>query len=171
MNQERSDLNLIDISFFQKEVCDEVMLLMGPLPKITRGLNKFGDFDSLVLLLKKDLGPQRATKEAEQLITTGEIKPEILAIISRRLREITDVNMQAKAIVKTRDLRKHLCGALHSISNDTFEIAKVVTPVLITLVLSGVITIPLSPLLFASLATIISKMGVSALCADYDIKK
>jgi hypothetical protein len=74
---------------------------------------------------------------------------------------------QARELTVKEDIRKYLCPALKSVSDDAFEIAKVITPILLSLSLAGTIVLPLAPMLFANLAVVISKMGVAALCVGY----
>lgn len=63
-------------------------------------------------------------------------------------------------------VRQYLCPALKSASNDAFDIAKTMTPVLAALSLAGVITLSLNPLIFAALSLLIARMGIATLCAD-----
>jgi len=78
---------------------------------------------------------------------------------------------QAKKLVAKKEIKKYLCAALKSVSDDVFEISKVITPILLSLSIAGTISIPLSPLLYASMAILISKMGIAMLCAECDVKK
>lgn len=78
---------------------------------------------------------------------------------------IEDVEEEAKGIIHRKSLRQYLCPALQSVSNDANEVAKVIVPVLIPLILAGTIVISLNPVLFGWLAIIIAKMGVSSFCA------
>lgn len=65
-------------------------------------------------------------------------------------------------------LRHYLCPSLQSISSDAFEVARVITPLLVGLKLSGKIDIDLDPWLFAGITLLIERMGVAAFCADVD---
>ena len=69
------------------------------------------------------------------------------------------------------DLRTHLCPALRSVSGDVFDIAKITTPILLSLALAGTIVLPVEPFAFALLAIIISRSGIAALCAEYQPEK
>jgi len=62
-----------------------------------------------------------------------------------------------------------ICPALQSITGDSFEIAKITTPVLLSLSLAGTINIPSSPLVFGLFAVLLSKAGVESICRN--IKK
>ena len=74
---------------------------------------------------------------------------------------------EAKEIITKINLKAYLCPALKTLSNDTFEIAKVTTPILLGLVGGGILIIPLSPMLFAAIALIIARSGIASFCADY----
>jgi len=70
--------------------------------------------------------------------------------------------------ISEKTVLDYLCPALSSLSDDVFDIAKVTTPVLLTLAFTGVIAIPIQPTLFAAVAIVISRMGIATLCADYE---
>ena len=77
----------------------------------------------------------------------------------------------ALEILSRKDIRKHLCPVLHSVSNDVNDIAKAITPILIPLILAGTIVIPLQPVLFAYIAIIVARMGIAGICGNYDKEK
>jgi hypothetical protein len=64
-------------------------------------------------------------------------------------------------------LRSYLCPYLHSASSDAFEIARVITPVLAGLKLSGKVPIELDPWIFAGIALMIARMGVAGFCTEH----
>ena len=64
-------------------------------------------------------------------------------------------------------LRAYLCPSLQSISSDAFEIARVITPLLAGLKLSGKVPIDLDPWLFAGIAILIARTGIAGFCADH----
>lgn len=64
-------------------------------------------------------------------------------------------------------LRAYLCPALQSVSGDAFEVARVITPMLAALKLSGKVPIDLDPWLFAGIALMVGRMGVAAFCAEH----
>jgi hypothetical protein len=72
----------------------------------------------------------------------------------------------AKKALAREDIRKYLCIALGSVSNDALEIAKVATPFLATLSVAKQINLPLDTMLYAMIAVTISRMGVTTLCKD-----
>lgn len=65
-------------------------------------------------------------------------------------------------------LQRYLCPSLLSVSSDVFEVARVMTPLLVGLKLAGKVAIDLDPWLFAGIALLIERMGVAAFCAGYD---
>ena len=65
-------------------------------------------------------------------------------------------------------LQCYLCPSLLSISNDAFEVARVITPLLVGLKLSGKVDIDLDPWLFAGIALMVERMGVAGFCAGYE---
>lgn len=79
----------------------------------------------------------------------------------------TGEDKNIRDVIKKEKLLKYLCPALRSASDDAFEIAKVITPILLSLAIVGTIVLPLAPSIFASIAVFISKMGIAALCVDY----
>jgi 7-cyano-7-deazaguanine synthase in queuosine biosynthesis len=87
----------------------------------------------------------------------------------RRKREEEEVEaaVQAEKLVSQKDIGQYLCPALQTVADDAFDIAKVVTPILVPMVLAGTISIPLNPLFFATIALVIARMGVASLCAGY----
>lgn len=74
-------------------------------------------------------------------------------------------------IVSNKNILKLLCPALKTASNDTFEIAKITTPILLSLALAGTINLPLIPVIFAGIAVAIGRLGISTICADYNDNK
>ncbi len=62
-------------------------------------------------------------------------------------------------------LRRYLCPALQSASGDAFQIARVITPLLAGLQISGKVPIDLDPWLFAGISLLIARMGVASFCA------
>jgi len=65
-------------------------------------------------------------------------------------------------------LRQYLCPALSQVSGDAFAIARIVTPLLAGLKLSGHApsNLDLDPWLFAGISLLVARMGVAAFCAD-----
>src|SRR5207248_9880700 len=64
-------------------------------------------------------------------------------------------------------LREYLCPSLQGASSDAFEIARVVTTLLVGLKVSGKVPLDLNPWLFAGVALLVERMGVTAFCAEH----
>lgn len=77
---------------------------------------------------------------------------------------------KASKLLAKEDIRKRLCPALKSATDDVFDISKSITPVLVGCITAGTISIPLIPVLFAAIAVVIARMGISALCAGFITK-
>ncbi len=89
----------------------------------------------------------------------------------QRKKEQEEQRVLATKILITEKILTRICPALQSISNASHDIAKIIVPILIPLVLAGTLTIPLQPLIFSYIAILISRMGVASLCADYSKNK
>ena len=79
-------------------------------------------------------------------------------------KSLSDYEKKAKELLRQEYIIKILCPPLKSVSNDAFEIAKIITPILVSLFLSGTIQLPLLPPLLSTIAILIAKMGASSLC-------
>jgi|GEM_PF-6347467 len=132
---------------------------------------------SMLEWLKKQLDKKSKTISADG-IERSEIAPHIPKVhlsstrpranwIEELERKSNNAMREAKEIVTKNNLKAYLCPALQTLSNDTFEIAKVSTPILLGLVAGGILTIPLSPMLFAAIAFIIARSGIASFCAGY----
>jgi hypothetical protein len=62
-------------------------------------------------------------------------------------------------------IREVLCPALKYISNDIFQIAKVTTPVLLSISARGTIFLPAQPMAYAIIAIAIARTGVTVVCS------
>jgi hypothetical protein len=78
---------------------------------------------------------------------------------------------QVEELVAQPDFKKYFCPFLKAISNDAFEIAKVITPILIALMAAGKIQINLDPLIFAAISIFIARAGTASVCEDYVTKE
>jgi hypothetical protein len=77
---------------------------------------------------------------------------------------------EAKKVLKSGKVRKLICPVLRCISSDVFDVAKITTPILLSLSLSHAITLALQPSLFAAIAVVITRIGVTGLCGDIEKK-
>jgi hypothetical protein len=62
-------------------------------------------------------------------------------------------------------IREVLSPALKYVSDDIFEIAKITTPLLLSLSAMGTISLPAQPVAYAIIATLIGRTGVSVVCS------
>ena len=74
---------------------------------------------------------------------------------------------EAKKIVSRRDIRKLICPALKSITNDSEQIATKITPILIGAIIAETIVMPLNPILFGWIAIVIARGSIASICTDY----
>jgi len=104
----------------------------------------------------------------KMLENTDSLNKYELAFIEKRIAHHRDeiYISTAKAVIKRETLRKHICAALEKASDDIFEIAKIITPLLIGLVSSGIVQMNLTPLLVAAIAFAVSRIGVASLCIE-----
>jgi hypothetical protein len=88
--------------------------------------------------------------------------------ITRTANVVLPQILDPEAPCETRRLQLHirevLCPALRYISNDIFEIARVTTPVLLSLSAMGTIFLPPQPMAYAIIAIVIARTGVSSVC-------
>jgi hypothetical protein len=71
---------------------------------------------------------------------------------------------QAEALVQQHSFRERICPALCNASDDVGEIAKAITPVLLTTALGPHAPISLGVLGCAAVAFVIARAGVAAIC-------
>jgi len=78
-------------------------------------------------------------------------------------------NNQRKAaeVLSRDDVKRIFCTSLGTITDDAFEIAKAMVPVLVPLSLSGVLTIPVQAWLYACMGVTIARIGVRNICREY----
>jgi hypothetical protein len=108
-------------------------------------------------------------KEIEHVFMEEEFdKTDRNLITSPRKARRISTKKEAEQLLAQKDIRRYLCPALQKISGDAYEIAKTIIPILIPLVITKTISIPIDTLLFAMIAILISRMGVAALCDDFD---
>jgi len=128
--------------------------------------------DFLKQLLNQDINE---TNDINSL-APKEVQVKVRVAASRQNREVSAKNSDAdnieaaKKLVNRKDIQMIICPALQSISDDAFEIAKVITPLLSGLAVAGVLAIPLIPSLFAAIALVVARMGVASLCNSQNNK-
>ncbi len=135
-------------------------LLFFSKDKISKLIAKLINNDSLIL--------ERTNRDLQKRITdleNNKLKAQREEMYQIQI-DITAKDEATKVIFK-KDVRKYLCPILQSASKDANDIAKLITPILVPLILAGTLTIPLEPIIFAHLAMIIARMGVASMCDDY----
>ena len=104
-------------------------------------------------------------------INSSENNEDIGVAIEIAGKEIFDFNQEKEAgKVKSLKIKNiiidALCPSLLKTSDDVFEIAKSSTPVLLTLSLSGTISLPIQPVFFAAAAILLTRSSIAAICKD-----
>ena len=89
----------------------------------------------------------------------------------RKLPQAEKMEQQVEKLIARPDIRKYLCPALKSVSNDAFEIAKIITPILLGLIIAGKIVIDIEPLIFAAISIFIARGGIASMCEGYGPKE
>lgn len=77
-----------------------------------------------------------------------------------------ELRNEAEQQSQRQDIRKLICPALKSVSDDVNEIAKVIVPLLAGAALGGTLIIPLNPILFGWIALIIARSGIATICTE-----
>ena len=70
----------------------------------------------------------------------------------------------AEQLLSTGSVRRAICRALNSTSQDVFDIAKTVTPVLAGASIAGTVSIGAPVLLYAVASLIIARAGITSFC-------
>lgn len=127
-------------------------------------------YNGLVFLYKKLTEKKRLLKTLKNL-DMGIYKESVGKNLNEIKKILKNYSIQeASNLLAKEDIRKRVCPALKSATDDVFVISKAVTPVLVGCVVAGTISIPLNPVLFAAIAVVIARMGISALCAGFITK-
>jgi hypothetical protein len=74
----------------------------------------------------------------------------------------------AQKLVAQKKVKHRICPALQKITDDVFEITKVIVPILVPLSIAGTIAIPLNPVFFASIAIVLCRCGIASYCSIPD---
>lgn len=159
-----------------KELLHENSLFaIGRKGRIERIINRLKEIDNQIGEL---LASEVTTFVQQRLAIHGEERSRLNQELLQQLLQIEETKQQKETQIITEasklfivyDLRRVLCPALKSMSSDAHDIAKIITPIIVPLVLAGALSIPLQPFVFAYLAIFISRMGIATLCND-DKKK
>ncbi len=71
---------------------------------------------------------------------------------------------EAEKIIQRQDFKQLICSSLTKVTDDAFEISKMMTPILIGAVLAETIVMPLNPILFGWVAILIARSGLAGFC-------
>jgi len=115
-------------------------------------------------LIELEPDNQAWREEQKQFGESGKITPKKFSYLWEQRQKISE--QKARQLLEQKDIRTRLCQALQAVPNDSFEIAKVITPLLIEFSKAGTISIPIIPVQFASITLAIARIGVAGLCAD-----
>ena len=69
-------------------------------------------------------------------------------------------------ILHDRGIKKHICAMLKSVTDDTFEVSKILISVLLPLSISGTVLIPINPIIYGFISIVISRMGIALYCKN-----
>ena len=85
----------------------------------------------------------------------------------RRLRAVYRNYDAALNYSQDPKVKKAICAGLLSLTGDFADVAKTMVVLLYPMSLTGVISVPLTPAIYAALAWLVFKSGAHAYCADY----
>jgi hypothetical protein len=156
---------------FSDQVLAAIPLMASALPQMNRsGPLSEDDRKTLGQILENEYGAERAREELSTYNASGDFSAEARVKLAKTLGELRDAHAKADEVVQSSAFKRALCAVLTSATNDTLEIAKVATPILVGLVAAGTFAIPLSAFAYAGVAVAVSRMGVAAYCAEFRTK-
>jgi hypothetical protein len=120
---------------------------------------------SLMIRQLLELEPHNKEWQAAQaqFAEDGKITPVKFSYLWEQRQKISE--QKARQLLAHKEVCTSLCQALQTTPNDSFEIAKIITPRLLGLA-AGEVSLPIIPVLFASTALAIARMGIAGLCVD-----
>ena len=77
---------------------------------------------------------------------------------------------EAEEIIQRQDIKQLICSSLTQATDDAYEMAKTITPILIVPILAETIVMPLNPILFGWVAILIARAGLAGFCDNSDVK-
>jgi hypothetical protein len=80
--------------------------------------------------------------------------------------EIEENAIKAQELLNQKSIRERICPVLTKGSNDFFDIAKNITPVLLGASIVGSLPFTLTPLVVALAALLIARVGIHGFCKD-----
>jgi hypothetical protein len=124
-------------------------------PSLIRRVIHWGNLMWLKKKLSKNLRDKPDEEIAKEVSKTADVVlPQVLE------QQVPFEQPRLKA-----QIREVLCPALRYISNDIFQIAKITTPLLLSLSAAGTIVLPAQPMAYAIIAIVIARTGVSVICS------
>ena len=152
--------NDFDLASFQAEVLQKVSIVQqvqSYAPKFDTLSSEFGEMHSSIPDMEKRKHPfwYAVTSTFFNFMQWQQGK------VARMIREDRKLE-QAKAIIRRNDIKERLCPLLVGTNNEAMEIAKIITPELVT---AKDQTVVLDAVLFALCAWEISRIGVTNYCA------
>ena len=73
---------------------------------------------------------------------------------------------EIKSAIQNPIVKNHLCPLLTGFAGDVLDIARIITPILASLILNDIVKIRLHPEVFAGIARSIAKLGVDKFCLE-----
>ncbi|MDJ0901575.1 MAG: hypothetical protein QNJ55_22485 [Xenococcus sp. MO_188.B8] len=116
------------------------------------------------------LGFDREAWQEKQKQNTEERQIELAEYEQLRRERAKLSEEKAKQLLNRKDIIAYLCPALQTVSNDVFAIGNTISQVIVPLVIAQTLSVPLVPILIASMAMLIMRLGISTLCANYNSK-
>lgn len=113
-----------------------------------------------LLLLNDDLSCQEKSDEFSQ----KKMRDEDLSSLEQR--RLQAAQRKAKELLARRDILEYLCPTLKVGADDAFTMSNTIAQILVPLAIAGSLSIPLVPTLFASMALLISRIGIANLCKE-----
>jgi hypothetical protein len=154
----------VDLDKFQDEVSSDIfkLRLLGYIPPpFVR--DPLGGRRAMPMEYKEP----RTQRELERIKQIQKEREKEQKAKVKEKKTVDKTKRKAENLIKRKNIRATICPGLKSISSDVFDIAKVITPLLVGATLAKTITIPLDPMLFGCIAMVIMRMGIATLCAQY----
>lgn len=85
--------------------------------------------------------------------------------------EVDKAIVLVRSELKKTSVKKKLCEALKSAKLDIREVSKIVGASLLPMSLSGIISLPITPLVFAVAGVLIFDAGISVYCSEFNSEK
>lgn len=116
------------------------------------------------------LGFDREAWQEKQKQNTEERQIELAEYEQLRQERVKLSEEKARQLLDRKDIKAYLCPALQTVSNDVFTVGNTISQVIVPLVIAQTLSVPLVPILIASMAMWTMRLGISTLCVDYNNK-